>query len=367
MKIIKKYTQFVNESKEESTKLIIPKGEEFFHGTVEDFDIKDIRTGGYDGIFWTSEDPAIAQTYIPVAGSSMVTKTEHFHAPQYHESDRAMQRQLGINYDYDRIEFAENRRPLSWSAPPEWKEESDKAHLWSEKHMELGKKMRAKRDEYNKMNHEFAENYETIKGDERTEWKTKQVEFYKELHDMEEEYDIQSKEYHDKGSSKKFEYEFINNALKKLGYKPDTNYPSDNNYTWKLKMGFDKGKNQVIYPANYRAEGRLIIIRAKEDLKIYDLTMGGSTEGDLTDLDYHKIDLFRRVEKDGYDGIKINDFAQIESEGNFGHDSIGFFESTIPKLDIVSIPATHPENFGNNHLKTGDYQTKEYKAYKESN
>ena len=70
---------------------------------------------------------------------------------------------------------------------------------------------------------------------------------------MEEEYDKQSKEYHDKGSSKKFEYEYINNALRKLGYEPDTSYTSDNNYNWDLKMGFDNEKNQLIYPANYRA------------------------------------------------------------------------------------------------------------------
>ena len=36
---------------------------------------------------------------------------------------------------------------------------------------------------------------------------------------------------------------------------------------------------------------------------------------------------FQKVEKDGYDGIKINDYAQVESEGNFGHTSIGLFES----------------------------------------
>lgn len=44
-------------------------------------------------------------------------------------------------------------------------------------------------------------------------------------------------------------------------------------------------------------EGRLFIITPKEDLKIYDLTMGGKSEGDLTDLEYNKLDLFRKVEK----------------------------------------------------------------------
>jgi len=61
--------------------LVIPAGKHLFHGTVEEYDIKNARPGGYDGIFWTSEDPAISQTYIPVAGSSMLSRSEHLAKP----------------------------------------------------------------------------------------------------------------------------------------------------------------------------------------------------------------------------------------------------------------------------------------------
>lgn len=361
MIIIKKYNQFVNESKEVEDVIIIPKGEELFHGTLEDFDIKDIRVGGYDGIFWTSKYPAISQTYIPVSGTSMITRTEHFHRPVVDERSRDLQRQLGINYDYDEVKFDGNRA-TSWRSPVEWKEKNDAAYEWREKHMELGKKVKAKREELKKMDDEFIDNHKDIIGEERDEWKRKRAELYNEVLEMESEYEKQSKEYQDKGDSKKWEYEYINNALRELGYKPKDHYGSDNNYTWDLKIGSDENKTERILPADYRAQGRLLIITPKEDLRIFDYAK--DTDGDLMDLDYHKIDIFRKVEEKGFDGIRINDFAQIEGEGNFGHDSIGLFESTIPKLDIVSVPAVHPPNFYDNHIKTRDYETKEYKEYK---
>jgi len=84
-KIIKKYKQFIKESNE-SMDLIIPKGHELFHGTVEDFDINDIKTGAYDEILWTSEDSAIAQTYIPVSGITFYTNSEHFRNPMNYTS-----------------------------------------------------------------------------------------------------------------------------------------------------------------------------------------------------------------------------------------------------------------------------------------
>jgi hypothetical protein len=362
-RFIKRYFDFVLESK--SNDLIVKKGEELFHGTVEDFDIKDIRPGGYDGILWTSKYPAISQSYIPVSGSSMLTKTSYFHRPEFHENQRQLQRQLGFNYDYDHVKFDDRNRATSWKTPLEWKEESDKAWHWAEAHRKLGEEIKKKRKEYEEFNNHFIDNHKTIQGEEREEFKRKQIELRKELFELEQKYDEQSKEWHDKGDSKKFEYEFINNALRKLGYEPDDTYSTGNDYSWDLKMGFDQNKNQIILPANYRAEGRLLIIKPKEDLKIFDYAKG--RESDMMDLDYHKLDLFKKVEKEGYDGIRINDFAQIEGEGNFGHDSIGLFESTIPKLDIVSIPAVHPENFYKNHAEPRDYDTKEYKKYISSN
>ncbi len=342
----------LNESKEEIPDLIIPKGKELFHSTSEDFDIKNLGTGGYDSVLWTTEDSAISQTYIPVAVSSMLTKTEYLHKPKYHEGDRATQRQLGVIYDYDEVEFDEMNKPKSWRTPEHWKEASDAAYIWSETHYKMSEEIKAKKLKLTEMESEASEDLESSID-----------KLYDEIYKLEAKYEEDSKDYWTKGDSKRAEYETINKALRELGYKP-RNDANDNNYEWDLKMGSGKNKNSGILPANFRESGRLIILKPKEDLRIYDFTLGGKTEGDLMDLDYHKIDLFRKVEKKGYDGIKINDFAQIEGEGNFGHRSIGLFKSAIPKLDVISIPAEHPENFADNHRMSGDYESKEYKAYK---
>jgi hypothetical protein len=112
-----------------------------------------------------------------------------------------------------------------------------------------------------------------------------------------------------------------------LGYKP-TGEDYNNNYQWKLKVDGNK-----IMPANYQMKGRLFILVPSQDLKVYDMTYGGSIEGDLTDLDYHKTAFFDELAKKGYDGVKINDFAQSSDQGNFGHTSIGLFKQALGKVD----------------------------------
>lgn len=359
-KFIKAYNQFVNESKENND-LIIPKSTELFHSTVEDFDIKDLTTGGYDNILWTSKQSSISQTYIPVSGSRMFSKTSNFHRPSFHENSRNVQRQLGILYDYDKVEFDNRGNATSWVTPDIWKKESDKAQLWANKHYELSKKIRDIKKELEKSEEEFRDKRETMSSEERKEFRNYQSKFILEIINLEKKYETQSKEYNKKGTSKGYEYETINKALRELGYEPTESYGSDNDYTWDLKMSHN-ADGDIILPADYRANGRLLIIKPKEDLRIFDYA--GDNDGDLMDLDYHKLELFKKVEADGYDGIRINDFAQIENVGNFGHESIGLFKSTIPKLDIKSIPAVHPTNFYNNHMNTGDYESKEYKEYK---
>jgi hypothetical protein len=136
----------------------------------------------------------------------------------------------------------------------------------------------------------------------------------------------------------------------------------EKNYDFWIIYASSKNKNKILLPSekNY---GRLFILTAKEPIKFYDTTLGGEREGDLTDLDYHKLDWFKSVQDKGYDGIIINDFAQIDDMGNFGHTSYGIFKDSIKKLEWVTIPATHPENFCENNYKTGDYNTPEYNAF----
>ena len=105
--------------------------------------------------------------------------------------------------------------------------------------------------------------------------------------------------------------------------------------------------------------GRLFIFTAVEPLKVYDYTYGGEREGDLLNVDYHNISLFRKVEALGYDGIKINDFAQSKNWGNFGHTSIGLFNGTLEKLSWTTIPASNFDWGDDPQVKI----TPEYAAY----
>lgn len=153
--------------------------------------------------------------------------------------------------------------------------------------------------------------------------------------------------------------QFINNYLQgTLGYKP-TSQDYDNNYSWRLKINGNK-----IVSADYKMTGRLFILVPNQDLKIYDMTYGGSIEGDLTDLDYHKTDIFEKLNEKGYDGVKINDFAQSNDQGNFGHTSIGLFKRALSKVDKEII-----QNVVHHDLEplVRDYRSPEHKAHRNLN
>lgn len=49
----------------------MPVPETLWHGTGEAIS-GDLRPGGYDGLLWFADDPAIARAYIPESGSSML-------------------------------------------------------------------------------------------------------------------------------------------------------------------------------------------------------------------------------------------------------------------------------------------------------
>lgn len=141
-----------------------------------------------------------------------------------------------------------------------------------------------------------------------------------------------------------------------LGYKPTNEDNNNNNHSWKLKMDGSK-----IVPSNYQMKGKLFILIPDQDLKIYDMTHGGKVDGDLTDLDYHKLDLFEKMKSQGYDGVKINDFAQSSDQGNFGHTSIGLFKQGIGKVhrEVVQDVAHHDLEPLNR-----DYRSPEYKKHR---
>lgn len=140
-----------------------------------------------------------------------------------------------------------------------------------------------------------------------------------------------------------------------LGYKP-TGQNYDNNYDWRLKLNGNE-----IMPADYQMKGKLFILIPDQDLNVYDMTYGGSIDGDLTDLDYHKTDFFDKLEQKGYDGVKINDFAQSNDQGNFGHTSIGLFKQALPKVhrEVVQDVVHHDLEPLNR-----DYRSPEYKKHR---
>ena len=92
-------------------------------------------------------------------------------------------------------------------------------------------------------------------------------------------------------------------------------------------------------PASYRMSGALYVLLPQEPLRFYDLAAG--REGDLTDLEYHKHEVFAKAAAAGFDGVRINDFMQSPSQGNYGHVSLGLLPAGIAKVTATALPCTH--------------------------
>ena len=92
-------------------------------------------------------------------------------------------------------------------------------------------------------------------------------------------------------------------------------------------------------------EGTVCVFEVQQPMNIYDMTNGGKVEGDLMDPQYREYSKFETIAAQGYDGVKIADYAQIEGHGNFGHTSIGIFKNGVPKVkEVERQTATHPED-----------------------
>lgn len=88
------------------------------------------------------------------------------------------------------------------------------------------------------------------------------------------------------------------------------------------------------------AMGRLFVVRTTAPLRCWLKARG---EGDLTDVQYNDLRGFRGAEAAGLDGVIIDDFAQSEEWGNFGHESLGVFSGSARKLSTESVPARYRE------------------------
>jgi hypothetical protein len=296
--------------------LIVPKGKELYHGTIEQFE-KEKLSPGIDKVFWTSISKDISRSYIPVSGSSVFLTTDSIVKPSEDPSIQNMQKLLDINYDYDTVEFKLGR-PVSYKLPTVFEKFSSIERNILRQMMQLDN---IKKELYKKLSDYTAKDFEEIS--------TKYTEIENEYSKVQKAY------YENLADTKKREY--VNTKMQELGYKPEST-PTNGDYHWKIHLDNDTPK-----PQNWKATGRLITVVPKRDLRFYDMTQGETIESDLTDLQYKKYDLFDKLEKSGYDGLKIADFAQHEKQGNVGHYSYGLFKSALKDLDVTEEESTHPD------------------------
>jgi hypothetical protein len=97
------------------THVLLP-GSRIFHGTSEDVR-GELRGGGYDGVLWTAETPAVAQAYIPISGLEMFVLPDGLTRPTKDPHVQALQRAIGIFYDMDEVEWDPHGRLVSWPRP----------------------------------------------------------------------------------------------------------------------------------------------------------------------------------------------------------------------------------------------------------
>lgn len=226
-----------------------------FHGTMEKFE-SDPAGGGYDGVFWCADSPAVAQCYIPASGlESLMSKGGYQLGervrPDRHSDWYGMVVQMGR--ESPSVEWGPNDQARSWAVPPGYPTYGDVCD-WIE------------------------------------------------------------------GT---------------LGYPNEARYP-DRERAYRIKVTYEGGR-QAFLPSAHMAPGRLLVVDGLADLRFLDMAAG--RDGDLTDLDYHKIRTFRRAEAEGYDGVIINDFCQSRTHGNVGHLSWGVLPGALHRIRHAVIPA----------------------------
>jgi len=284
---------------------ILTKDTLLFHATGEPFAQQDkslIQLGaGIDQTFWVAKESAIAQTYIPESGSRVYAPGSVFVKPNQNEGCAIAWLQKKVGLTFSNVKWERNQA-MSY------------------------------RTETHPCPAEFSEDNKT--------WWERQSASNKQLHEI-----------------------FIN-TLKEMGYSAtNEDHERDPNYlVWELKTHHDENEGWSIKPADWYLPGFLFILKPKRDLTLFSIAQGN--EGCLLDPDHRKYDEFDKVKTEGYDGVIINDFAQVE-RSNFGHRSYGIFDPT--QLEIVDkIPATHPKSFHDNHYSTGGYESPEFKEWLEA-
>lgn len=268
--------------------VIIPKGTKLYHGTIELFDTRNLNTGSYDEVFWTSDNIEVARRYIPESSLKTILTIKSI------LENENIKKQIGLNsliVDGARKKAYNNLKLFSY---------------WDEI--------------FNNYSKEF-KNYEKLQKDDSLS-----DDFFDRWKEAEENRIKYSRGYDYEDYLKPF----ILKKMKNLGY---NDYSS--NYFKDVKITI----NDKILPANYRAKGKVLELTCKKDLKMFDIS--SDSGGDLLNLQYHHIKTFREAEKKGYDGIIIDDFVD-----GYGHKSFGFFKNALENFHIREIRnQTHFENY----------------------
>lgn len=118
-------------------------------------------------------------------------------------------------------------------------------------------------------------------------------------------------------------------------------YPSDARGGFAAWVKYERGDDgvEMFQPSSHRREGRLFVVDCLAELRLADLA--DERGFDRMELDYQKLDAFRRVEARGFDGIVIDEFRQSETLGDIAHRSIGLFARALGKIRYAAIPAKH--------------------------
>lgn len=221
-----------------------------FHGSGEPLE-GPMRPGGYDGVFWTADTPAVAQCYIPRSSGRVMVDF-----PAY-QLDQRVRPAMNDSVYQAAIQMSGVRPEVEWDA------------------------------------YGASKSWTIPKG-----WPTNR--------------------------------ELLSWFQDNLGYAdaiPDKAF-------WAASQ-FNQGQDTLLH-RDFRLQGSLLTVDGRH-LNFFDHAQG--REGDLQDPDHNKLDLFRRVEAAGYDGIIIPDFCQSPAWGNVGHLSWGIFPSAMADLEWVSVPA----------------------------
>jgi len=263
--------------------VIIPKNTVLYHGTIESYDTRQIAGGGSDNIFWTASKPILARMYIPSKESSTSFSIRHLLYNQDYEKER---QSLGITQAVQNKAYEIDHEAYK------------KLKYWDD------------------LNKEFNRRFKEMDSAGQYEMPQK---FWDDWGEAENNAIEAKKNWR---SSETLLKNYAIRKLKNLGYKVEGDYVTD----------VVKDAEGNLLPANTKSVGKVLKVLCQRDFKFFNMALG--REGDLTEPQHTMYSQFQNIENAGYDGVVINDFAQSDFMGNYGHIAYGFFEKALKDLKV---------------------------------